>query len=144
MLLVDVRQRRIESVRREQLLRPFVPLSGLRTIDDAGQFLCRFRHGDASLRHALVRETTRGTLATSLGTMTDSDLIAATAREIAAWRMQVGSLLPEPPALIFDGQAPWGGSFACRLSELSGGIDVCEVVADREPRNRGHGQRDRP
>jgi hypothetical protein len=112
MLLVDVRQRRIESVRREQLLRPFVPLSGLRTIDDAGRFLCYFRHGDASLRDALVKETTRGTFGTSLGMMTDADLIAATAREIAAWRIQVGSLLPECPALIFDGQAPWGDSFA--------------------------------
>jgi hypothetical protein len=111
MLLVDVRQRRIESVRREQLPRPFVPLSGLRTTDDAGRFLCRFRHGDASLRDALVKETTGGTFGTSLG-MTDAELIAATAREIAAWRIQVGSLLPEPPALVFDGQASWGDSFA--------------------------------
>jgi hypothetical protein len=39
-------------------------------------------------------------------------MIAATAREIAAWRIQVGSLLPESPALIFDGHAPWGDSFA--------------------------------
>jgi hypothetical protein len=111
MLLVDVWQRRIESVRREQLVRPFVPLLGLRTSDDAGRFLCRFRHGDASLRDALVKEATGGTFGTSLG-MTDTELIAATAREIAAWRIQVGSLLHEPPALIFDGQACWGDSFA--------------------------------
>jgi hypothetical protein len=110
MLLVDRNRRRVESVRREQLQRPFVPVSGLQTIDDARGFLCLFRYCDADLRHALATEMTSAGCA-ALHQMGDAELITAAAREIAARRLPVGCLLPQSPVLLFDDHVPWGGSF---------------------------------
>jgi hypothetical protein len=104
MFLVESDQRRIASVRLEQLRRPFVPVSGLRTVEDAREFLCRFQQSGADLRHTLAVKMTQGGWGVPSPAMTDTDLITAAAREIASRRIQVVEVLPENPIIRFDDQ----------------------------------------
>lgn len=110
MFLVESDQRRIASVRLEQLRRPFVPVSGLRTAEDAREFLCRFQQSGGDLRHTLASEMTQGGWGVPSSAMTDTDLITAAAREIASRRTQVVAVLPENPIIRFDDRASHDGS----------------------------------
>jgi hypothetical protein len=119
MLLIHGHRRRIESVVPEQLSKEVAPVSGLQTSDDAQEFLRRFCATDSSLRSTLVREMTRiGSAVSHFQQMTDHDLIAAAASEIASRRLQLVSFLDESPGVVFDGETGSNGGGAATKTSV--------------------------
>jgi hypothetical protein len=106
MLLVDVSRGEMESIPRERVDTPFAPVAGLLTFEDACNFLRRFQGRDGRLRRTLAAESASLGRAFFIHRMSDVDLIAVAAREIAARWLQVGLFVPDRPTLLFDTAAP--------------------------------------
>jgi hypothetical protein len=109
MLQVDNQDRRLASVRAEQIRAPFFALTGWRSLDWVRALLARcLAHGDLN-REALRRELGRHGGWLSGQHLTDHDLTAAGARAIAAGAIHLVSVLPTDPVISFDDRSPYGG-----------------------------------
>jgi hypothetical protein len=133
MLLIDTDQTQITSLRATQLRSPFVPVSRLRTPEDARAFLWRFMRSGAGLRRALAAEMAHEGWSVPSPAMNDIDLVTAAAREIAAWRLQVAVLLPGNPMIRFD-PCSNGGSLddAAFVNETVAAAFLAALRTDRQ------------
>ena len=85
---------------------------------------------NSSLRSTLVREMTRiGSAVSHFRQMTDHDLIAAAASEIASRRLQLVSFLDKSPGVMFDGETGSnGGGAAAKTSVQCPKVEI--IISD--------------